>query len=111
MTFVRIIETLSHSEYRTKIIQEVIDRQYLEQSYENYTRLRSLINFVQATLRNFYTVDQYLQITATLDGEMMAALGFSEAKKPKKEYFWTTRQLDLLCKMLEHLQQVVRVDR
>jgi hypothetical protein len=108
--FVKIISSLTNNKFRTRIIQTIIEKRSFEATNENYLQLRSLIAFVQANIKNSYTLDQYATKVATFDTALAAAISSSDNNKSKREYYWTAEQLDLLCKLLEQLQQSLKVN-
>jgi hypothetical protein len=105
--FVKILGSLTGKTYRQELIRIIFTKQLLISTDVNLIRLRNLIAFVQATFGNPHTLEQFEQLRA-IDNELVLALGFVNANDFGVENYWSAEQLDLLCKMLEQIQQLSR---
>jgi hypothetical protein len=102
------IESLATKSYRTKLIRAVIDKQLLDASSSNITRLRNVVAFVQSTLDCPYSLTHFEQLIL-LDRELAIAFGYTDSDNFRTENNWNVEQLDLLCKLTEQIQQSTKV--
>ncbi len=104
---VSIVEEFSTKRYRLDLIYTVLERQYLLPSSTNLSRLRILIAFLQTILASQYSAQNFTYLVE-IDKELAYALGYVDQGTYKAANNWDEDQLDILCKMLEQLQQTSR---
>jgi hypothetical protein len=102
---VRLVEGLTNRRYRSQLIYSILDKAYLIPSPENIARLRILIAFIQTSLANEYTAQNFKGLVE-IDRELATALGYIDENHYPSNNCWNEDQLDLLCKMLEQLREV-----
>jgi hypothetical protein len=103
--FVSMVEEITNRRYRSQLIYSVLDKGYLIPSPANISRLRILIAFIQTSLANEYTAQNFKGLVR-IDRELAVALGYVDENNYPSTNYWNEDQLDLLCRMLEQMQKV-----
>lgn len=103
-SFVKLVEGITNRRYRAQLIYSVLDKGYLIPSPANISRLRILIAFMQTSLANEYTAQNFKGLVE-IDKDLAIALGYVDENTYPLRNNWDESQLDLLCKMLEQLRE------
>jgi hypothetical protein len=103
-SFVSMIEGFKTKRYRLDLMRAVLEKQYLSPTPPNVARLRILIAFIQTILASQYTAQNFKRLVE-IDKDLASALGYVNEENYKVVNHWDEDQLDLLCKLLEQLQQ------
>jgi hypothetical protein len=105
---VSAVEELSNRRYRSQLIHSVIEKGYLIPSSENISRLRVLIAFIQTSLANEYSAQNFKGLVE-IDRQLAVSLGYVDESTYPASNNWDEEQLDLLCKMLDQLRKTINI--
>jgi hypothetical protein len=104
VSFTSMVEEFRTKRYRMDLIHTVLEKQYLSPTTPNVTQLRILIAFIQTVLASQYTAQNFKNLIE-IDKDLVFALGYVDEENYRVVNHWDEDQLDLLCKLLEQLQQ------